>query len=287
MFVLHEPTFDGLLSAIAWCLRQREERPVLLSGLSEPLLLPASNIPVEAGIRRLFRRHFAACLGQAAADDVLKQSFSAFLSEEDGIGTRIYRFLYQALLQKRDPSAQLQDPDVAAVVQAAARVGGQAHQFLGLLRFRLLQDELYLAEFEPDYHVLPLILSHFIDRLQDQQFVICDRKRGIAAWHQPGKGCTLHILEEANTPGIRPFALASGIAVQADAGMPAREADHNFEQLWQRYLMHLTIPERRNLKLQQANMPKKYWKYLVEQPLADSRQIFVKTEKGLSLGSPI
>lgn len=270
MFVLHEPSFDGLLSAVAWCLRQREERPVLLPGLNEPLLLPASSIPVEAGIRRLFRRHFAACLGQAAADDVLKQVYSAFLSEEDGIGTRIYRFLFLALLHKCDPSARLQDPDIAAVVRAAARVGGQAHQFLGLLRFRLLQDQLYLAEFEPDYHVLPLILSHFMDRLQDQHFVICDRKRGIAAWHQPGRGCSLHIMEDVRKPAVQPVALPSGQPVKEGADLPARQTDFDFEQLWQRYLKHLTIPERRNPKLQQANMPKKYWKYLVEQPLNSS-----------------
>ncbi|MDW7657538.1 MAG: TIGR03915 family putative DNA repair protein [Bacillota bacterium] len=271
MFVLHEPTFDGLLSAVAWCLRQREERPVLLPGFSEPLLFPASNIPVEAGIRRLFRRHFMERLGQAAAADVLKKVFSAFLSEEDGIGTRIYRFLYQALRQRCDPSGQLQDPDIAAVVQAAARVGGQAHQYLGLLRFRLLQDQFYLAEFEPDYHVLPLILSHFIDRLQDQQFVICDRKRSIAAWYKPGKGCTLHILEDDGKADLRTLSLSSVDVMPEGNDMSAQKADHivtdhDFEQLWQRYLKHLTIPERRNLKLQQANMPKKYWKYLVEQP---------------------
>jgi len=43
-------------------------------------------------------------------------------------------------------------------------------------------------------------------------------------------------------------------------------ASDPFDALWRRYLDRLTIPERRNLKLQRANMPKKYWKYLTERP---------------------
>jgi len=36
------------------------------------------------------------------------------------------------------------------------------------------------------------------------------------------------------------------------------------QMLWKKYFKSMAIEERKNLKLQQQNMPKKYWKYLVE-----------------------
>ena len=42
MFVLHEPTFDGLLSAFAWCLRRREPHPVFFATLPQQRKLDVS-----------------------------------------------------------------------------------------------------------------------------------------------------------------------------------------------------------------------------------------------------
>ena len=265
MFVSHEAGFDGLLSAVAWCLRRRAEHPVLLSAGEEPLLLPVEPVTTEPEIRAFFARHYTRRLGEAVAREFLDRAFRAYLAEQDGMATRLYRYFYLGWLLGLDPSAQLQDKDIAAVVQAAARTGMEAHRYLGLLRFRMLEGDCYLAEFAPDCHVLPLILPHFMDRLPDQCFVICDRRRLLAACYQPGRGCSIHrIAEQAEPDGC---ALADAISLLPDRCTvlnAGSEADGGYARLWVRYLQHLTLPERRNLRLQRQNLPLKVRAYLTE-----------------------
>ncbi len=258
MFVQYDSTFDGLLSAAAWCFRQGVQPDALISELDPLPIVQTVPVAREPNIRDLFRRHLTETLGSYDAEMVMDIVFKAFLSETCDIATAIGRFLELALKTRSDPSGQLCHPAVAAVTGAAKRAGGQAHQFLGLLRFRNVGNELYVAEFAPDCHVLPLILPHFCDRLADQQFVICDRRRNLAALHQPDGRVSIHILADeltADQPTLPGTATALALPHAADDG---------YAPMWQRYLKHLTIPERRNLELQQAHMPKKYWKYLVE-----------------------
>jgi probable DNA metabolism protein len=266
VFIRHEGSYHGLLSAVAFCLRRQIEPLGLVTPDDPPPLLPVYDVATERGIAGLFRRHFIARMGDQAAEAVLDTAYRAFLSEATGIAESIFRYLRQAHQTRQDPSGRLQDRSIAEVVAAARRVGAQAHLYLGLLRFRSVSG-LYVADFAPDYHVLLLNWPHFADRLADQSFAICDRRRQIAVWHRAGGRCTWHILGHEAPAGPagsdEPAALPEP-AGTAPATDPADQPD--FEQLWRRYLQHLTIPERRNLALQQHNMPRKYWSYLTEQP---------------------
>ena len=279
MFVICDGSFGGLLSAVAWCLRRRVIPDGLLTDLDPLPLLESVNLQAEPGIRALFQRHYTSLMGADDAGTVLDTVFRAWLSEMPGIGTAIYGYLSAALLRHHDPAGKLTDPDIAAVVGAAKKVSGQAHQYLGLLRFRKAGPLLYLAEFEPDYHVLPLVLPHFADRLADQEFVICDRRRGIAAWHHASRRrCSLHWLAEcelADGSSETGLSLAAGPAGQAsqvslpfssyeDPRFAASGQGDDFELMWREYLHRLTIPERCNLFLQRGNLPLKYRRFMTE-----------------------
>lgn len=279
MFVLYDSTFDGLLSATAFCLRRGLQPLGLQSELDQQPLLETISVPCEQNIRRLFRRHLGGVLGPAAAEAVLDTVFRAFLSEMDGMATRIWQYLARALELRQDPADRLYEPAVAAVVTAARRVSAQAHQYLGLLRFRQVGSGFYLADFEPDYHVLPLILPHFAYRLADQDFAIRDLRRKLAAVHQAGGATCLHILADSScAPEPAPVLPSTGLlpaGIPAAGGLAARDGlvlldqpDEDFARLWRLYLQRLSIPERRNPALQRANMPKKYWRYLTEDPAA-------------------
>ena len=136
MYLLYDTTFDGLLSAIAWCFRRQIRADGFITEFDERPLLEPQQIPRERGIRELFRRHLADRLGPAAGPAVLDTVYQAYLSEATGIATQIWLYLERALQLRQDPAPRLYEPPVAAVVGAARRVGGQAHQYLGLLRFR-------------------------------------------------------------------------------------------------------------------------------------------------------
>ncbi len=253
MFLRYEATFAGLLSAIAHGLRAGHDPMMMIPDLDQPTLLPCEDIVTEPGIQRLFRAHLRSVLGGVSGPEVFDQAYAAFLSDDEGIGLSIHRYLKAALRGRCDPAGNLLDPDIARVVHAAQAVRRQAHVFLGLIRFRKVAQSLFLADFRPDYHVLPLILPHFCERLPDQPFVIRDLRRDLAALHIPGKPVSVFAL----VPG--------GPALDAD-GTQAPEASDPFDALWRQYLRNVTIPERRNLELQRVNLPKKYWKYLTEQP---------------------
>lgn len=291
MRIRYEPTFAGLLSAVAACLRSGQEPELLMPDLDQLTLLPMMDVATEPGILQLFRRHLVAALGAEAGVEVFEQAQAAFLSDDEGIGLPIHRYLAAALRMRRDPSGNLLDRDVARVVATARKVQSQAHAYLGLLRFRQVSPELYLADFSPDFHLLPLILPHFCERLPDQPFVIRDLKRDLAALHVPGRPVRIFVMappdvhgaspaiEAAQTPGVTIQTLPSledscigrsplaNLSAGNQENTPAVSATPDpFDALWRRYLDRLTIPERRNLKLQRANMPKKYWKYLTERP---------------------
>jgi probable DNA metabolism protein len=319
LYVTFDGTFDGLLSAAAFCLRNGIRPQAVFSAdeaanghtLGERPIMDCEDIPCEANIRRLFDRHLGHVLGRTAGETILDIVYRAFLSELPGMADAICAFLRRALELRQDPSAHLHEPAVATVVEAAQKVSRQAQKFLGLLRFKEVCPGLLLADFEPDYHLLPLILPHFSDRLGARDFVIRDLRRHIAALHQANGTISLHVLADtegtaaaswlstnAGEPllparghahtallgdGVQPAVLDGGAehgwqepaemgeaVLQADAHLdeaaPADLSDAEFAALWRRYLHHLTIPERRNLALQQQFIPKKYWKYLVERP---------------------
>ena len=264
MFVLFDSTFDGLLSACAWCFRNRQRPIALISALDAQPLLQAEEVPCENNISRLFKRHLTHVLGSSAGSAVMDNVYRAFLSEQDDIATQIFNYLTLALETRRDPSARLYEPSVAAVAGAVRRVSSQAHAYLGLLRFRCVGSDFFVADFEPDCHVLPLILPHFCDRLPDQDFAIRDLRRHLAALHLSDGTTSIHILADCPTDQSDP-----GLVLPNPADLVVHD---RFGPLWRGYLRQLTIPERCNAGLQRANMPKKYWRYLTEQ-IKDENEI--------------
>ena len=100
-----------------------------------------------------------------------------------------------------------------------------------------------LAEFEPKNDILTLIVPHFVKRLPTINFVIADVKRGTAAMHMNGE---VEFLELKSLD----YTLS--------------EKEKFFEEAWKDFYKAIAIDERRNEKLMISNMPKRYWRYLIE-----------------------
>jgi len=259
VFLSYDESFEGLLSALALCLR--EERTVwgiLPERRAVSCLLPCEPVPVEPDILARFDR----TISRRLSADVMELLFHAFLSEREDIELRILGFLRAGLRIGRDPSGMLQDSDVAAVREAARAVGHQSHAYAGLLRFRETAG-VYVADFEPDYHLLPLVLPHFAERLGDQPFLIRDRRRSLAGVSWPDRTPFIIALE-ADPPEV-----SDGLAAPAGPGgdLPAVYcAPDGYEEAWRSYFAVMAVPQRIHPALQRSNMPKKYWKYLIERP---------------------
>lgn len=47
------------------------------------------------------------------------------------------------------------------------------------------------------------------------------------------------------------------------------EGEDFYQKLWRSYFKHITIEERKNLKLQRQHMPRRFWRYLPEKQEAN------------------
>ncbi len=262
MFLSYDSTFEGLLSALTVCLRDRREVwGIIPDGRVRQSLLPPEPVAVEPDILARFDRFLSRRFG----GDVLELLFHAYLSEREDIEMRILGFLRLGMRIGGDPSGMLQEPDVCSVRDAARAVTRQTHAYLGLLRFRL-SGGVYVADFEPDFHVLPLVAPHFSERMSDRPFLIRDRRRSMAVVSWPGQPWFIIALDAEDTSAGND-ACDGGMVPRTD-GEPggAGGTKETYEEIWRSYFAVMAVPERINPSLQRSNMPKKYWKYLVEHP---------------------
>ena len=256
MYLSYDTTFEGLLSALALCLKEkRDVWGIYPEGCAQTSLFSPVPVLSEADILPRFDAYLCRRFGQGVTDLL----FHAFLSGREDIEMRILGFLRIGLRIGGDPSGMLQENDVASVRDAARAVTRQAHAYLGLLRFRL-DSSVYVADFEPDYHVLPLVAPHFAERMNDRPFLIRDRRRSLAAVSWPGRPWFIVALDASDVLQQEPRDKNSNELALTASNVTS------YEDIWRSYFAVMAIPERINPSLQRSNMPKKYWKYLVERP---------------------
>ena len=306
MFYVYDGSFEGFLSALTVVMRHHTDvsDPVhpfygILCEKEEMLLLESLPVSVIPNILSDFARYIRKNFGEP----MTKTIYHAFLSELDGIENTIAEYVFLARKERRDPIDELYHDCVKRIVHAVRLVTGETHRYLGLLRFRklavpagftdtmpagvadtapaaleeqasvlrkyssppltenplmalfespkaiekvLASPEIFVARCEPSTCSLPLIAEHFIERLPNQLFIIFDQRR---------KLCVIHLPEGQWT--LKPY----------DPRLDDSTCfDTSFEHMWQVYYKVLAIPERINPGLQRGNMPKRYWKHLVEQP---------------------
>jgi len=180
----------------------------------------------------------------------------AFFSELPGREEALGEF-YQAVLRfGREADRHYELPGVVKTVEMAKRTGRDVHRWKGFLRFRLLGDGVFYAPFEPDHNVLPFLTAHFRKRLGDQEWMVHDLKRSIAALCREGRVGYARV----EAPG---WLLRSPSLRDAPDGFYAEE-EERFQDLWKGFFRSIAIESRKNLKLQRQFMPKKYQKYLLE-----------------------
>lgn len=168
----------------------------------------------------------------------------AYLSEDEGFGTMLYRFLKRAYKLGANAMENLSDPDILAIYKAYNAVARESHRMIGFMRFAELEQKVFYAQFEPTYDLLSLVVPHFQDRLSDQVWVIHDTKRRKAAFYNKE---TVHFsdLDPVDT-------------------LYFSSVEKVYQQMWQAYFDHIAIDERKSPKRHTQLMPKKYWNFLTE-----------------------
>lgn len=218
----------------------------------------------EAAAASLFGSIHNSCTDAAKAKRVInklkekltpkafQQLYKSFLSEEKDIENVMLRYIQYVLDSKVSVENNYSHADVLMLQQVSRKVHREKHRMEAFVRFQLTKDELYYAIVQPDYNVLPLILSHFKNRYADQRWLIYDAMRKYGIYYD------LQQVTEVQIDFSTDMQNKTALAAIYD------EKENLYQTLWQQYFSSVNIKARKNTKLHIQHMPKRYWKYLIE-----------------------
>ena len=105
-------------------------------------------------------------------------------------GTAVLGYLVRAFAQGRGISDQLADPFALRVMELSRKVDNELDKLLGFVRFQDL-GSILVAQLAPKCNIVPLMMDHFSDRFPDENFILYDENRNLAAVHEAGHRCVL------------------------------------------------------------------------------------------------
>ena len=264
-------TLDGLLTAVfdSFLLKQQPEY-LLAEGEQLPLFVDQQYQVVTDSekaerVWKGLEKHFS--------KDGLHMITISWLSEERALNQPLFNFICKVFKKptpnpspregRMDITQNASDEDVLAVRNTCRRVLHEQLRMKQFIRFQKAKDGTYLAVVSPDHNVLPLVIDHFADRFNDQPWLIYDAKRHYGYYYgaspdpsQGGEVIRVTFEDEASVP----FDLSNG---KLDADVLS-ENDKLFQDLWRTYFKAICIKERMNPKKQLSDMPRRYWKYMIE-----------------------
>lgn len=173
---------------------------------------------------------------------LLRSILAAYLSDDPARFDAMDRFIFKARSEGAKVYHQIH-PDVTPLVALERAVQRERHRFLGLLRFKRLKGDIYYASYAPNFDISVLLVDHFAERMPGEYFIIHDVKRQKACFYNKHRWVEAELRQTSDQ---------------------YHQEELAFQSFWQKYHSAIAISERKNLKLQQSFMPKKYWKYLPE-----------------------
>nr|WP_321222828.1 TIGR03915 family putative DNA repair protein [uncultured Psychroserpens sp.] len=248
--LIYDGTFDGFLSAVFYVFEHKiklasiENEFVAQNGLfSEDIII----ITEEDKANRLWTG-----LKSKVSSQGSYQIYYAFLSEQLGVENILLDYIRYAFSSTLKVDKNYAHPSVLKIAQIAKMVGREKHRMEAFVRFRLTKDDVYFANIEPDFNVLPLISKHFKRRYADQKWMIYDISRHYGLYYDLNK------VEIINMEFPKHFDFT-----KTDENL-FKEQEFEFQKLWQDYFKSTNIESRKNMKLHIRHVPKRYWKYLSE-----------------------
>jgi probable DNA metabolism protein len=255
--VAYDGTFAGFLTVLHRCTSQGEGSTLEVVEINRQKRflgeLFVSTMVVNTDQEKALE--FAARFGKARSLQQLRLLYHGFLSELPGIEMELLRFVYgEPVSQDANGVAHDERENYFSalfnVENAERRVLQEVHRFLGLLRFRSTSEGGFIAEFEPDCNLMPLLAPCFAERMPGERWCIVDRKRSSAVIYADGR---LH---------FRTYLRSERSQLFPDSASPG--GDDRFAALWRDYVHHIAVHERTNLLLQRQFLPKKHRRYLPE-----------------------
>ena len=153
--------------------------------------------------------------------------------------------------RKKPVLEELANPIVSDLMRLERHAMNETERMRQFVRFSHLDNGVWFARCNPNANVIPLVMSYFAARLNDQPFIIYDERHHVAGVYDG-----------------RTWSLVSGDAVNVG---PCAENDALMEEAWKRFYNALSIDARYNPELRRSFMPVRLWRNLPEmQPRCDT-----------------
>ncbi len=138
------------------------------------------------------------------------------------------------------------NPMVMRVIELDRKVGKEAHNFKGVVRFKDIGGRYLLSKIMPKCDVITLIEHHFSNRFPLENFIIYDEKRKKALVHKSdGEIVYIH----SDNDEIEKLYCST---------------EDEFEELWGVFFETIGIEARKNERCQNNLLPKWYRKNMIE-----------------------
>jgi probable DNA metabolism protein len=240
---LYDGTLEGLLNVVYVCFKDKQiPRQITFEEEYMPNLfeLPrriSTNYEVASEVIQKIR--------SKTSGFTLHHVYYAYLScnllkEETIVHYLVYAFKYGSKI-----NGMKSLDSVIEIQRICNAVKGEAHRFLGFIRFRELTNGFLYAEYASDNDILHILAEHFSERLKQEIWMIHDKKREQVALYNRTK----FIIVDAST---------------IDISTIENSAEDVYLTMWKQYFKTISITERENRRCQRSFMPKKYWQYLPE-----------------------
>lgn len=243
----YDDTLEGLLTAVFESYIHKPPPAAIVGGQYQTQLGAwVEDIPADAEKAE----RVAAGVRRRLGADVYERIWTAFLSNEEGKGDVIYRFIRLGMRVGPSVCSRLTDPRVMALDRLAAQVSKEAGSLRQFVRFARMENGVYYARITPENDVLALLMPDFADRYRTMPFILHDENR-----------------QAAGVYDTREWYLTSA----GDFRLPEYAPDERaFQQLWKRFYDAVAIRERVNPRLRRQHMPKRFWKNMVEMTSLDT-----------------
>ena len=252
-----ENSIDGIFTGVydAWASGHGHQNVRLISHPPENYELFQEYIAVAPDSQK--SEKVAATLKNRLGEEVHYLICQAILANE--LTTRkggpdkadcVYRTIVLALAMKNGSRVleALGEPYVHRVFELSRATEAESHHLLGFLRFCELENGVLFAAIHPKNNVLPVLGEHFTDRLPLENFLIYDEIRRLAVVHKAGKN---YLIADASS-------LNQNIITQYS------QNEQTFRRLWCAFFESIAIDARKNPRLQQQNIPKRFRRDIVE-----------------------
>ena len=251
-----EDSIDGIFTAVydAWASRLGHKNICISCAVDEDLSLFCEYITVTADFeksrkvsRTLIDRlgvHFYETICRIAMADGACRKLS--MDKANAVYQTIVLAL--ALPDGARVLEYLGEPCIACIFELCRQTSNEAHHLLEFLRFSELENGILFSQIHPKNDVLPILAAHFTDRLPLENFLLYDATHRTAAVHKASKS----------------YLIADAASLNLDLTKAYSADEKHFRKLWCAFFDTIAIEERKNLKLQIQNIPKRFWADTVE-----------------------